>query len=100
MFRSSIRASVFILFVAALFMTVPTRARNPRVDFGAWVQDQLQSALRAAVRLQASARAECARPLQRRRQPAGDPGRRRTAGVAGVELGRLGRRPDRVLAQR
>src|SRR5262245_8840932 len=43
MFRSSIRSSLFILFIGALFMTVPTRAQNPRVDFGAWVQNQLQA---------------------------------------------------------
>ena len=43
MFRSSIRSSLFILFVGALFMTVPTRAKNPNVDFGAWVQNQLQA---------------------------------------------------------
>ena len=41
MLRSSIRSSILILFVGALFMTVPTRAKNPQVDFGAWVQDQL-----------------------------------------------------------
>ena len=43
MFRSSLRSSLFILLVGALFMTVPTRAKNPRVDFGAWVRDQLQA---------------------------------------------------------
>jgi secreted PhoX family phosphatase len=43
MFRSSIRLSLFILLVGTLLMTVPTTAKNPQVDFGAWVQDQLQA---------------------------------------------------------
>jgi hypothetical protein len=42
MLRSLIRSSVFILFVAAVLMNVPARAKNPRVDFGSWVQDQLR----------------------------------------------------------
>ncbi len=41
MLRSLIRSSVFILFVAAVLMNVPARAKNPKVDFGSWVQDQL-----------------------------------------------------------
>ncbi len=43
MLRSSIRSSLVILFIGAVLMTVPTRAKNPTVDFGAWVQDQLQA---------------------------------------------------------
>jgi len=41
MLRSLIRFSVFILFVVAVLMNVPARAKNPKVDFGSWVQDQL-----------------------------------------------------------
>ena len=43
MFRSSIRSSLFILLVGAVFMTGSTRAKNPNVDFGAFVQDQLKA---------------------------------------------------------
>jgi len=42
MLRPLIRSSVLILFVAAVLMTVTARARNPRVDFGSFVQDQLR----------------------------------------------------------
>ena len=42
MLRSLMRFSVLILFVAAVLMNVPARAKNPRVDFGSWVQDQLR----------------------------------------------------------
>jgi hypothetical protein len=35
------RSGLFLLFLGAVFMTVSTRARNPKVDFGAFVQDQL-----------------------------------------------------------
>src|SRR6185295_6321613 len=43
MFRSSFRSSLFIILAGALFMTIPTRAKNPKADFGAWVQDQLKA---------------------------------------------------------
>ena len=43
MFRSSFRSSLFIILAGALFMTIPTRAKNPKGDFGAWVQDQLKA---------------------------------------------------------
>jgi hypothetical protein len=42
MLRSLIRSSVLIVFVAAVLMTVTARARNPRIDFGSFVQDQLR----------------------------------------------------------
>ena len=41
MLRSSIRFSVPILFVAAVFMTARAGAINPRIDFGSFVQQQL-----------------------------------------------------------
>jgi secreted PhoX family phosphatase len=43
MFRSLIRSSLLILFVAAVVMTTRPAAQNPRTDFGSFVQEQLSA---------------------------------------------------------
>ena len=100
MIRSLIRFSVLILFVVAVLMNVPARAKNPRVDFGSWVQDQLsdhseqlfgfrhplaKSARGPYIGLDNVPAIQVADGLQR---------------LAGIEFGRVGGGPDCVLAQR
>ena len=42
MHRPLIRFSVFIVVIAAVLMTARAGAKNPRIDFGSFVQDQLR----------------------------------------------------------
>ena len=82
---SLIRTCVLVTGLAVVGMTSRTIANNPHADFGTFVANQLSEHSEQLFGFRRPLEEERARPLRRRRQPAGHPGCPRPARVARVQ---------------